>query len=187
MKKLAITLLTILISSSVWALEIGGIDLPETYETSSKETLKLNGAGIREKWFMDLYVGGLYLKAPQTDAATVLSQDESMAIRLHIISGMITSEKMTNATVEGFENATEGNTKPLEKEIAVFLDTFKATINEGDIFDFVYTPTTGVEIYKNGTLAQTIASDLNFKKALFGIWLCDKPAQKSLKKEMLGK
>ncbi len=28
---------------------------------------------------------------------------------------------------------------------------------------------------------------LEFKKALFGIWLCDKPAQKSLKQEMLGK
>ena len=29
-------------------------------------------------------------------------------------------------------------------------------------------------------------SGLSFKQALFGIWLGDKPAQESLKKEMLG-
>ncbi|HCX90261.1 MAG: hypothetical protein COW04_00540 [Deltaproteobacteria bacterium CG12_big_fil_rev_8_21_14_0_65_43_10] len=31
-----------------------------------------------------------------------------------------------------------------------------------------------------------VTNGLPFKKALFGIWLCDNPAQKSLKREMLG-
>jgi len=36
--------------------------------------------------------------------------------------------------------------------------------------------------YKKHSLINVIL----FKKALFGIWLCDNPAQKSLKREMLG-
>ena len=55
-----------------------------------------------------------------------------------------------------------------------------------DVYDFVYVPGKGVEIYKNGQMASTIQG-LEFKKALFGIWLCNKPAQESLKEEMLGK
>jgi len=47
-------------------------------------------------------------------------------------------------------------------------------------------PGKGVEIYKNGQMISTIQG-LEFKKALFGIWLCNKPAQESLKEAMLGK
>ena len=187
MKKLAITCLFVLCTSPSWALDIGGIQIPGSFDTQAQPALALNGAGIREKWFMDLYVGALYLKSNNADAEAILSSQDAMAIRLHIISGMITSEKMTKATVEGFENATQGNTQPLEKEITLFLDTFKQPIKEGDVFDFVFEPNSGIKIYKNQTLAQTINSGIEFKKALFGIWLSKKPAQKSLKNDMLGK
>ena len=44
----------------------------------------------------------------------------------------------------------------------------------------------GVIVNKNGKLLTTIRG-LEFKKALFGIWLGEKPADKNLKKGMLGK
>ena len=50
----------------------------------------------------------------------------------------------------------------------------------------IYTPGSGVAISKNGELKDTIEG-IAFKKALFGIWLSDKPADKKLKKAMLGK
>ena len=185
MKKLSTLLAALMMSSAAYSLDIGGISLPDTLKANDTE-LQLNGAGIREKWLLDLYVGGLYLPTKQNDADTILKSAEPMAIRLHIISGMITSKKMTNATVEGFENSTHGNTEPLRTEIDKFLSTFAEPIKEGDIFDFIYTPGTGVKIIKNGTTAQTIDGGDAFKEALFGIWISDKPAQKSLKKEMLG-
>ncbi|MBA54617.1 MAG: chalcone isomerase [Pseudomonadales bacterium] len=185
MKTLSTLLATLLLSSAAYSLDIGGINLPETLKAQDTD-LQLNGAGIREKWFLDLYVGGLYLPAKQNDAEAILKAAEPMAIRLHIISGMITSEKMTNATMEGFENSTHGHTGPLKAEIDKFLATFAEPIKEGDIFDFVYVPGSGVQIIKNGTAAQTIKGGEAFKEALFGIWISDKPAQKSLKKGMLG-
>ena len=165
--------------------EVGGIKVPYTFK-SDETTLVINGAGIREKYFIDLYVGALYLKAKGSDAQKILNADEAMAIKLHIISSMITSEKMTEATDEGFKKSTNGNTSPFAAKISQFKAVFKEKINKGDVYDIVYEPARGVMIYKNNKLSSTIAG-LDFKKALFGIWLCNQPADSDLKDKMLGK
>ncbi|RLP55635.1 MAG: chalcone isomerase [Ketobacter sp.] len=186
MRKLGLMLILSLVAVNSYSLDIGGISLPDTMETKDHQKLVLNGAGIREKWFMDLYVGALYLTAPQSDSEKVVAADEPMTIRLHIISGMITSKKLTEATQEGFENSTHGNAEPILKEVNEMLHAFKEPIKNGDVFDFVYLPEEGVSIYKNNHEIRTIPCDGVFKEALFGIWLSDQPAQKSLKQDMMG-
>jgi hypothetical protein len=184
-KKIVLCLLLLTSLSGMAQLEVGGIKVPYTYKTD-ETTLVINGAGIREKYFIDLYVGALYLKGKTTDATKIINADEPMAIKLHIISGMITSEKMTDATDEGFKKSTGGNTTPFAAKISQFKSVFKEKINKGDIYDIVYEPSKGVMIYKNSKLSSTIPG-LDFKKALFGIWLCNQPADSDLKDKMLGK
>ncbi|SKB34350.1 Chalcone isomerase-like [Salegentibacter holothuriorum] len=164
--------------------EIGDATLPNTLQFDS-ETLVLNGAGVREKFWMDMYAGGLYLKTKSGNATEIMSKDEAMALKLHIVSKMITSERMMDAVNEGFENATGGKTAPISAEIKKFISFFEDEINKGDIFDLVYLPERGSVIYKNGKESGTIQG-LEFKKALFGIWLSNEPADKDLKKGMLG-
>jgi hypothetical protein len=53
------------------------------------------------------------------------------------------------------------------------------------MFDITYQEA-GVVVYKNKKELGTIQG-LNFKKALFGIWLGKDPADSKLKKAMLGK
>jgi hypothetical protein len=180
-----LVLIFIIMSPVSHAREIEGINMPESLEVG-KSKLILNGAGVRSKFFMDLYVGGLYLQNKSNNPKEIIEADEPMAIRLHIISSLITSKKMENATREGFENATEGNIEPIKSQIEKFISVFQEKIDEDDIFDMIYSPGKGVEVYKNGESKSTIEG-LAFKQALFGIWLSDKPAQKSLKEEMLGK
>jgi len=103
-----------------------------------------------------------------------------------MISGLVTSDKMESAVREGFENSTKGNVAPFKSKIEAFINVFKAKLNKGDLFEIAYVPGKGVEVFKNGSLSSTIQG-LDFKKALFGIWLCDKPAQEDLKEKMLGK
>lgn len=184
-KKICVVMMAFFMMISLaGAAEVAGVNMPDTMKAGDS-SLMLNGAGVRTKFFLDLYVGGLYLQEKSKDAQAIIDADAPMAIRLHIISSLITSEKMEDATREGFENATKDNTAPIAKEIESFISVFKEQINENDIYDFIYTPAKGVDIYKNGTYNST-TTGLAFKKALFGIWLCDKPAQKSLKEEMLG-
>ncbi|WP_166264940.1 chalcone isomerase family protein [Marinobacter caseinilyticus] len=181
---LSACLLTAALCAPAYALTIEGVDVPDTLSADSSE-LTLKGAGTRSKWFMDLYVGGLYVSNTSGDAQKIIEADEPQAITLHIISGMITSERMVSATMEGFENSTGGNTAPIKAEIDTFMKVFEEEIKEGDVFDLVYVPAAGVKVMKNGNKRGQIAG-LEFKKALFGIWLSEQPAQKDLKEKMLG-
>lgn len=182
---LAIFLLAGALVAPAYALNVGGVDVPDTYSAMGQE-LQLNGAGTRSKWFMNLYVGGLYVPEKVNDAEAVIAADEPQAITLHITSGMITSERMTEATMEGFQAATGGDLSAIQAEVDQLMAVFQEDIEEGDVFDLVYVPGTGVQVFKNGEQRDSVG-DLEFKKALFGIWLSDKPVQKDLKQKMLGK
>lgn len=165
--------------------EVAGVNLPNS-ETYQGHTLTLNGAGVREKLWIDLYAGGLYLAKKTSDAAEVVSSNEPMSIKLHIVSKLITSDKMVDAVNEGFESSTGGDTKALASEIKKFKSFFMAEIKKNDVFDIVYIPGTGVTAYKNDKELGTIEG-MAFKKALFGIWFSNRPADDDLKEAMLGK
>jgi hypothetical protein len=108
-----------------------------------------------------------------------------MALRLHIVSGMITSKKMTDAIDEGFKKSTGGNITLFKIEIAKYKSFFAEEIKKNDIFDIIYVPAEGISVFKNESLKGTIPG-FDFKKAVFGIWLGEKPADSKLKKRMLG-
>lgn len=184
MKRFMFVFCSLLLSGMTLAADIEGHSIPD--QVSAGDTrLMLNGAGLRDKFMIDLYVGGLYLPEKSTDANAILKSDEPMAIRLFIVSSRITSENMTEATLEGFQNSLGSQIAPMQPRIDSFLHSFKETISEGDVFEMLYQPGSGVVVSKNGKPANTIEG-LDFKEALFGIWLGKEPAQKSLKIGMLG-
>lgn len=148
------------------------------------QNLVLNGVGTRVKLFMDMYVGALYLEKKSTNANEIMASKDGAAIRLTIVSGLISSDKMIDAVTEGFENSTGGKTAPLKPKIDKFISFFKEEIKKGDVFTMVNTDE-GVVVYKNNTKKGVIEGN-DFKKGLFGIWLSAKPADKNLKKAMLG-
>lgn len=187
MKTLFVSIIALALTLPTQAqVTINDVTLPATMY-AGEQTVSLNGGGIRKKLFFKLYVGGLYLTNKSSDAKAIINADEAMAVKLEITSSMISSENMSEAINEGFEKSTGGNVAPLKDKISKFVDTFKKSeIVEGNVFDIVYVPGTGVESYKNGKLQSTIEG-LDFKKALFGIWLCDEPADEDLKAKMLGK
>ena len=63
-----------------------------------------------------------------------------------------------------------------------YADPFK----KGDEILLVYKPGVGTVFYKYKE-KRGVISGPKFKKALFGIWLGDKPADKKLKLKLLGK
>ncbi|MCU0430400.1 MAG: chalcone isomerase family protein [Cytophagaceae bacterium] len=160
---------------------LAGVTMPANYVAQST-TLLLNGAGVREKYFMNMYVGALYMKSKSTSSSSIISENQTMAVKLHIVSSLITSEKMESAIRDGFAKTAKGT---LSKEIEAFIQVFSEKIAVNDVFDLVYFPEKGVVIYKNKQVKGTIPG-LEFKKALFGIWLGEDPADDDLKEAMLG-
>lgn len=150
------------------------------------QSLVLNGGGIRSKLFFKLYTIGLYLPKKSADGDAILKSNETIAVRFEITSDMINSENMSEAINEGFDASTNGNTAAIRTRIDKILKTFaNEAIKIGDVFDLVYKPGVGTEIYKNTKLKSTIEGQ-DFKKALFGIWISDNPVNNSLKKDLLG-
>ena len=168
---------------SLLALNAAYAELPNAMEAGG-EKLMLNGAGARTKYLMQMYVAGLYLAQPSSDAAAIVAADEPMSIRLEITSGMVTEAKLVESLNEGFHNATGGKPEPIRKEIDLFRKSLAGKIAKGDVLDFVYLPGHGVIVAKNGE-KQGAIEGIAFKRALFGVWLSKSPADEELMRAML--
>jgi hypothetical protein len=163
--------------------EIAGVNVKEKLSFDGVD-YRLNGAGIRKKLVLKLYVGSLYTEKKVKAESEILKGPAAAVIRLDIISGLITSELMAETIEEGFDKAMSGNTAPLRNEIDDFIAVFDEEIEKGDQFTFISMPGTGVKAYKGEKLLTEIKDD-RFREVLFAIWLGDDPADKKLKKAML--
>lgn len=188
MKQLLITLISIFfITTSISAQKtVAGVTMPDKVKLGSTE-LKLNGAGVREKMWIDLYACGLYVTTKTNNAQEIIDSEEACGIKIQIVSGLISSQKMSDAVEEGFEKSTGGKTADLRKRIDAFKAIFaKEEIVKNDVYDIMYIPGKGVIVFKNGKIHPVIKG-LDFKKALFAIWLGSEPADEDLKEDLLGK
>ncbi len=163
--------------------KIEGVNFPSK-NIINNNAVVLNGGGLREKYgFVDLYVGGLYLKSKTNDANKIIMADEEMGIRIVIVSSLVSREKFIEALEEGFENTTAG--EHTKEQIEKFKKCFTDPFVKNDKVVLNYVPGEGVHLLMNGTKKGTIQG-LPFKQALFGIWLGGVPASEDLKSGMLG-
>lgn len=175
--------LLLFIVASTAAFSSHAADLPPRIQ-AGEHRLVLNGQGVRTKTLMQLYVAGLYLTNPSNDASQVIAANEPMALRIQITSGFVSQKNLVESLEDGFKNATGGKTQNIQEHIVRFRECFNEDIKKGDVFDMVYVPKHGVIVNKNGKLKGVVPS-LEFKRALYGIWLSDQPADSSLKQALL--
>ena len=190
MKKILLSL-TFLLSlqfstiSAQTQLEVNGVTVPRKIEFQGK-SLQLNGAGGRSKMWLEVYVQALYLSQLSQDPQFIIDSDTEMAIRIEITSSMVSSNKLTKAMNTGFEKSAGSNLAQLRPRIEEFKTFLSDAITEKDVFILAYNPLDQtINVYKNETLKGKI-NGFDFKKALFGIWLSDKPVDETLKKHLLG-
>lgn len=190
MKKilLLLTLLFCIQFSTVSAqtqLEVNGVTVPRKIEVQNK-TMQLNGAGGRSKMWLEVYVQALYLSQLSQDPKFIIDSDTEMAIRIEITSAMVSSNKLTKAMNAGFEKSAGSNLEELRPRIEDFKTLLSDVIKEKDVFILWYNPLDQtVSVIKNDVSKGKIPG-FDFKKALFGIWLSDKPVDETLKKHLLG-
>ncbi|MBB1268355.1 chalcone isomerase family protein [Shewanella sp. SR44-3] len=183
-KKSLCLALALLCSSSAFAdTKVGDVTLPDTL-TVQEQVLQLNGAGIRSKFFMDLYVGSLFTLTKTDNAQAVVDSETPVVIQLNITSDMITSEKMTTAMNDGFKLATNGDTAPIASSISAFIAAFAEPIKTGDKFTLVSIPGQGIINYKNDKQLSVTEGEV-FRKAVLSIWLGEDPTDEDLKEAML--
>lgn len=190
MKKLFFTLILIVSNflqiNAQTQFEVDGVVVPRTIDVNSGKKVQLNGFGTRSKAWVDVYVQALYLTTLSQDAKFILDNETDMAIRIEIVSKLVTTNKFKRAFESGFEKSCGDKIKELESKINTFKTFFDDEIVKGDVFVLSYSPLdNSIYVTKNEKLKGKIEG-IDFKLALFGIWLSENPVDKDLKKELLG-
>ena len=167
------------------AKEVAGVTLPETVALAAPPPLVLNGAGIRSKFFIKVYVGALYLPARARDAGMILRGTGPVAMHMHFLHSEATKEKLVNAWNEGFAaNLDDAERARLGARIERFNGLFR-TVRKGEVIRLDYLPGTGTTVSINNETRGVIEGE-DFMQAWLRIWLGQEPADASLKQGLLG-
>lgn len=176
---LAVLATVALVAVPASARELSGVRLPDKVQAGDTE-LTLTGAGVRNKWFFDVYVAGLYLANPSADPLS----DQAKQVTL-VLMRDLGKDKVGDAIREGFEKNSSAQMPKLkdrlDKLIGVLTDGKK-----GDSLVLTYVPGKGTVVKGKGQELTTIEGD-DFGRALFSVWLGKDPVDAGLKQKMLGK
>jgi hypothetical protein len=119
------------------AKELAGATMPDTLTVAGK-TLKLNGMGLRKKAVFKVYVGGLYLEAPNANAAAILAADAPKALTMHFLRS-IEKQKLVDARRLRGERRPEGRGPEGERREVLRTVT---DVKEGSMTTHSYVPGT---------------------------------------------
>ena len=188
MHKPAITLLFCLfiINAPVAAKEIEGIAIPDTLAfANSDSSLVLNGAGIREKFFLDIYIAALYLPERTPDADVILGDTGPASVLMHILYGEISKQKITDGWTDGLEaNLSDEKMRALKPQLDEFNNLFQ-DLHQGDRIRIDYIPGTGTAVSINNERRGVVEGN-DFYRSLLKIWIGSKPVTRRVKQEILG-
>jgi hypothetical protein len=166
-------------------MKLAGVELPETIDIN-KKALKLNGAAVRTKFFMQTYIISLYAEQSLTDEATAIHGDMERSLRMQIITPLATSkavsENIQNGMKEGLGNL-YNEQKDLVEDLRKIIEV--SGVAYKDVIDIYYVPGGEMKLFRNG---QEIYSNKNgklFAKTIFGMYLGKNPKDKKIKQALL--
>ena len=165
------------------AATVGGVNL-EDRVTVNNQQLVLNGAGLRKKLFIKVYVGALYLPAKNANPASILAADQPRRMVMHFVFS-VGKDKIAEAWTEGLADNTP-NASPEVKTAFKTLETWMEDIKSGQRIVLTYVPGIGTTVEVNGknkgTLGGKAVSD-----AILNTWIGPKPGPgDDFKKAVLG-
>lgn len=184
MKKFGL-LFFIITSLSSADIEVSDVNYKSNLSFKGEDYV-LNGAGIRERFFLDLYTIGLYLKAKSNDGNFILNSKNHKCIKITVVSSLITAERFSKGMNDGFSKSTKNNTDPIKAEIAELKKGFGDDFNVGDTFVVFFGSKGDTEIYKENKLQVIIHPNMVFQNALLGMWIGENPVVGGLKEDLLG-
>jgi hypothetical protein len=184
MRRVLLVAALLALAMPVFADTLANVTLPDTVTVGTR-TLVLNGMGVRSKFFVKVYVAGLYLEKKSADAKAIIEADAAKRIVLQFVRSEVTREQMTEAFDESLKNNAPDKVGALKNEIAQFLKALE-TIQEKQQLVVTYVPGEGTTVAVKGKDKVTIPG-LPFGQLVFAMWLGPKPPNGDLKNGLLGK
>jgi len=171
------------ISQLLYASTLAGVSMPESVIINN-ETLILNGLGLREKYWVDVYVAGLYLPSKMNDGDAIMKANIDKRIQVEFIYSSVPKSKMIAVLEENISNNPQFSSDTVAKirQCGSWMQDFTS----GDVVMFDYSPVTlTTTIYINYNIRGSIQSK-EFMEAIFAMYVGKYPATEALKQGLLG-
>ena len=182
--RMAAAALALALAAPASARDVAGVDFPETASAGGQD-LKLAGAGVRTRFFVKVYAGGLYLAQPSQDPDAVLAADAPKRVRM-VFLREVDKAKILETYREGFEHNSAGPGLPALLQQLDRIAPALADMKKGGEMSVTYVPGQGTTVAAAGGGSVTVEGK-EFADAMFRNWLGPKPADGGLKKAFLGK
>jgi hypothetical protein len=187
MRRLILSLALVFAVLPAAGREIAGIELAEQYrlpDDPAAAPLVLNGAGVRNWFFLEIYVGALYLPQRLNHPQAILADSGPKSLRLHFLRDL-SAERVKYAWHEGLHhNLKEKEREALAPRLRAFFEML-GPARRGEIVHLDYHPAHGTAIRHNGRHLGTIPG-ADFHQALLKVYLGEHPEDENLKRALLG-
>lgn len=183
---LACALLIVALIGPPWvvahAAEIDGVQLPSTLQADGK-TLLLNGFGLRTYSILGIhiYVVGLYLEHPNTDAEAILRSHDTKLLVVKFEHN-VSADSARDAWRTGLNNNCQAPCQLDPTDVASFLAGVPA-MHAGESFAILFTGQ-GATVTADGNQVGAI-SKRPFARAVLATFLGRAPASAKLKEDLL--
>jgi len=167
------------------ARDIDGVAVPEKITvTGGGSTLVLNGAGLRTRYWVKVYVVGLYLPQPETTAAAVLEGRADRVIGIHMRRDSDSEQIATAFLTSVSQNHTRAEMQAMQDRVTQFR-LLMPSLKRNDVLRLEFPASGETRVVLNDDVRGTIKG-ADFQRALLKIWLGDKPVDEGVKHLLLG-
>lgn len=183
MRILYSAVLSLFLVAAAGAATLAGVNLPDKAEVKG-QSLALNGIALRSKYFIKVYVAGLYLAQKEKSAAKILAADSPRRQVMHFLYG-VSKAQMCDAWNDGLAANAPGAPAEVKKEFTT-LCSWMEPIEKGKELVLTYVPGEGTQVEINGKLKGTLAGKPT-ADAVLSTWIGAKPDPgEDFKKALLG-
>ena len=183
MRILYSAVLSLFLVAAAEAATLAGVNLSDKAEVKG-QSLMLNGIALRTKYFIKVYVAGLYVAQKEKSAAKILAADSPRRQVMHFLYG-VSKAQMCDAWNDGLAANTPGAPAEVKKEFTT-LCSWMEPIEKGKELVLTYVPGEGTQVEINGKLKGTLAGKPT-ADAVLSTWIGAKPDPgEDFKKALLG-
>jgi hypothetical protein len=150
---------------------VGGVKMPDTLELQGRR-LELAHMALKEKFFFNIYVWGLYMEQiPHVEAEAIATNSVK---QLHFrFLRKIRRDQLVGAFRHGLSSNDALRSEQMQEEMEKLLQTFK-DVSKGDSLILTYVPDAGLHVSGEATGGIVIPGKC-FADALFAAWLQKNP------------
>jgi hypothetical protein len=184
--KTALAMATIAYGSLAYGLEVAGVSVDESVVLQpGNVALNLQGAGVRTKFFVDVYVGALYSKKSVSSPRLAVAQTGAKRMKMIFLYDGVTKAKMQKSWLDGMKaNNPRDSYKKFAKDIDWFVSFFDQDMKPGDEVTIGYIAAIGTKVQINNEEKGRVAG-MDFYNLVLNTWMGDKPPSKKFRKQLL--